>query len=84
MYEVTSKTNCIQSMAPQGAEGEDSEEAREAHLELLLFSYLSPATAALLVIFFSTGPSYYPLQFSSRLLSFLVDKTTLNLFLRVV
>jgi hypothetical protein len=35
------KKNCIQSMAPQGAEGKDSllkKKAREAHLELLLFS----------------------------------------------
>jgi hypothetical protein len=41
VYEVKSKTNCIQSMAPQGAEGEDfllKKEAREAHLELLLCS----------------------------------------------
>jgi hypothetical protein len=50
-------------MAPQGAEREDSllkKKAREAHLELLFISYVSPTTAVLLVIF------YYPLQFLSR------------------
>jgi hypothetical protein len=45
-------------MAPQVGEGEDSllkKKAREALVELLLFSYLSPTTAVLLVIFFATG-----------------------------
>jgi hypothetical protein len=54
-------------MAPQRAEGEDSllkKKAREAHLELLLLSYLSPTTAVLLVIFFSTGvPTTTPSNF---------------------